>query len=92
MSFITVHYVCIFMECACVSHRFPHPVTLAGTLEMGTAYLPVNQNWVRYIQTAEDKFESLQKDVKQILMNKADEALKLLQDEKYVAKFIEISN
>ena len=49
---------------------------------MGTAYLPVNQNWRRYIETAEETYENLEKEVKQILINKADEALKLLPNEK----------
>ena len=29
--------------------RCPHPVTLAGMLEMGTPYLPVNSSWEQYI-------------------------------------------
>lgn len=29
--------------------RYPHPVTFAGMLEMGAAYLPVNYNWEQYI-------------------------------------------
>lgn len=28
--------------------RFPHPASLAGMLELGVAYLPVNENWTRY--------------------------------------------
>ena len=31
--------------------RYPHPVTFAGMLEMGTAYLPVNYSWEQYIGT-----------------------------------------
>ena len=31
--------------------RYPHPVTFAGMLEMGTAYLPVNSSWEQYIGT-----------------------------------------
>lgn len=33
--------------------RFPHPVTFAGMLEMGTAYLPINSNWERYLSRAD---------------------------------------
>ena len=29
--------------------RCPHPVTFAGMLEMGSAYLPLNSNWKEYI-------------------------------------------
>lgn len=29
--------------------RCSHPVTLAGMLEMGGAYLPVNTSWEKYI-------------------------------------------
>lgn len=29
--------------------RCPHPVTLAGMLEMGSAYLPVNDSWEEFI-------------------------------------------
>lgn len=28
--------------------RFPHPASLAGMLELGLAYLPVNGSWTRY--------------------------------------------
>ena len=30
----------------------PHPVTLAGMLEMGSMYLPVNASWNRYLQSS----------------------------------------
>lgn len=30
----------------------PHPVTLAGMLEMGSMYLPVNTSWNRYLQSS----------------------------------------
>ena len=29
--------------------RCPHPVTLAGMLEMGGAYMPVDTSWNKYI-------------------------------------------
>lgn len=29
--------------------RCPHPVTFAGMLEMGSAYLPLDQSWNQYI-------------------------------------------
>ena len=29
--------------------RCPHPVTLAGMFEMGSAYLPVDHSWEQYL-------------------------------------------
>ncbi|CAJ1057266.1 DNA polymerase subunit gamma-1 [Xyrichtys novacula] len=63
--------------------RCPHPVTLAGMLEMGVSYLPVNQNWVRYLEDSDDTYEELQREMKKSLMALADDACQLLQDDKY---------
>ena len=38
--------------------HFPSPVTLAGMLELATAYLPVNSNWNRYIRLADQRFQA----------------------------------
>ena len=54
--------------------RFPHPVTTAGMLEMGCTYLPVNQNWQQYIDTANRTYDSLQIELRTKLMALADEA------------------
>ncbi|KAK2842090.1 hypothetical protein Q5P01_012290 [Channa striata] len=67
----------LFME------RCPHPVTFAGMLEMGVSYLPVNQNWGRYLENSQDVYEELQREMKKSLMALADDACQLLQDEKY---------
>ncbi|KAM9754131.1 DNA polymerase subunit gamma-1 isoform 1-T1 [Menidia menidia] len=67
----------LFME------RCPHPVTFAGMLEMGASYLPVNQNWDRYLEDSQDVYEELQREMKKSLMTLADDACQLLQDEKY---------
>ncbi|XP_053175066.1 DNA polymerase subunit gamma-1 [Scomber japonicus] len=67
----------LFME------RCPHPVTLAGMLEMGVSYLPVNQNWGRYLEDSQDIYEELQRELKKSLMTLADDACQLLQDDKY---------
>jgi len=40
--------------------HFPSPVTLAGMLELGTAYLPVNSNWTRYLQLSEQHYQATQ--------------------------------
>ncbi|CAL8135393.1 unnamed protein product [Orchesella dallaii] len=63
--------------------RFPHPVTLAGMLEMGTTYLPINSRWLDYISQSEGVFNACEMEIKAILMQKAEEALELLKDERY---------
>ncbi|XP_041650952.1 DNA polymerase subunit gamma-1 [Cheilinus undulatus] len=63
--------------------RCPHPVTLAGMLEMGVSYLPVNHNWKRYLEDSEDTYEELQREMKKSLMALADDACQLLQDDRH---------
>ncbi|ALC39545.1 tam [Drosophila busckii] len=63
--------------------RFPHPASLAGMLEMGCAYLPVNGNWERYIREAQLTYEDLSIEAKYHLGRRAEEACALLQDEQY---------
>ncbi|XP_076760143.1 DNA polymerase gamma, catalytic subunit tam [Xylocopa sonorina] len=63
--------------------RFPHPVTLAGMLELGTAYLPTNSNWQRYINESESTFEDLNYETKIILANRANAVCGLMHNEKY---------
>ncbi|XP_069138631.1 DNA polymerase subunit gamma-1-like [Argopecten irradians] len=63
--------------------RFPHPATLSGMLEMGTAYLPVNQNWGRYIDESNSINNDLQRELKLLLMKLADEACHLLHNQGY---------
>uniref|UniRef100_A0A670K2M3 DNA mitochondrial polymerase exonuclease domain-containing protein n=1 Tax=Podarcis muralis TaxID=64176 RepID=A0A670K2M3_PODMU len=63
--------------------RCPHPVTFAGMLEMGVSYLPVNQNWERYLDEAQVTYEELQKEMKKSLMNLADNACQLLHEERW---------
>ncbi|XP_026328086.1 DNA polymerase subunit gamma-1, mitochondrial [Hyposmocoma kahamanoa] len=63
--------------------RFPHPVTLAGMLELGSAYLPVNSNWLQYIDSAETVFEDLKLETRQLLSLKADEACRLMENDAY---------
>ncbi|NXD15849.1 DPOG1 polymerase, partial [Nothocercus nigrocapillus] len=67
----------LFME------RCPHPVTFAGMLEMGVSYLPVNGNWKRYLDDAQGIYEELQKEMKKSLMNLANDACQLLQEDRY---------
>lgn len=66
----------------CLSPRCPHPVTLAGMLEMGVSYLPVNQNWERYLEEAQNTYEELQREMKKSLMDLANDACQLLSGER----------
>lgn len=66
----------------CLSSRCPHPVTLAGMLEMGVSYLPVNQNWERYLAEAQSTYEELQWEMKKSLMDLANDACQLLSGER----------
>lgn len=63
--------------------RFSHPATLAGMLELGTAYLPVNTNWTRYINEANLTYEDLDIESKTLLSQRADNACRLKHDEAY---------
>lgn len=62
--------------------RCPHPVTLAGMLEMGVAYLPVNHNWERYLAEAQSTYDELQREMKKSLMDLANDACQLLSGER----------
>ena len=63
--------------------RCPHPVTFAGMLEMGVSYLPINQNWVRYLEDSQDIYEELEREMKKSLRTLADDACQLLQDDRW---------
>ncbi|KAJ3595799.1 hypothetical protein NHX12_002213 [Muraenolepis orangiensis] len=63
--------------------RCPHPVSFAGMLEMGVSYLPVNQNWGRYLEDSQETYEELQREMKKSLMNLADDACQLLHGDRY---------
>lgn len=51
-------------------------------LEMGVSYLPVNQNWGRYLKDSQDVYEELQREMKKSLVALADDACQLLQDDR----------
>lgn len=63
--------------------RFPHPVTLAGMLELSTAYLPVNSNWNRYLTDAQQTFDDLDSEARFLLARRADEACQMLHENRY---------
>ncbi|CAG0897515.1 unnamed protein product [Darwinula stevensoni] len=63
--------------------RFPSTVTLAGMLEMGSMYLPINRNWNRYLEAAEETYSDMQTELKRLLGRQAQDACSLLHDESY---------
>ncbi|XP_069680448.1 DNA polymerase subunit gamma-1, mitochondrial isoform X1 [Periplaneta americana] len=63
--------------------RFPHPVTLAGMLELSTAYLPVNSNWNRYLTDAQQTFDDLDTEARYLLARRADNTCQLLHEDRY---------
>lgn len=63
--------------------RFPHPVTLAGILELGTSYLPVNSNWNRYLNTSNEIYEDLDIESKFLLSQQANQACQLMFNDNY---------
>lgn len=63
--------------------RFKHPATLAGMLEIGNAYLPINHNWNRYIKESQLTYEDLEIDAKNLLARKADTACRLMHNDAY---------
>lgn len=63
--------------------RFSHPATLAGMMELGLAYLPINSNWIRYINEANLTYEDLHIESKALLSQRADHACRLKHNEEY---------
>lgn len=64
--------------------RFPHPITLAGMLEMSVTYLPVNSvAWKQYTDRSEKTYLQVMNTMKLQLTNLASKACHLLQDEQY---------
>lgn len=52
-------------------------------LELGTAYLPINSHWKRYIEESEQAYEDLESEGKILLAQKADHACQLLHNDRY---------
>ncbi|XP_015791652.1 DNA polymerase subunit gamma-1 [Tetranychus urticae] len=66
-------------------NRFPHPVTLAGMLEMSVMYLPVNiQNWERYLEEAQTAYDDLEREVHLCLQSLANQSCSLLKNKAYM--------
>lgn len=52
----------------------PSPASFAGMLVMGSAFLPVNHSWDRYVKASEEKFLELDGGVRQKLASLAETA------------------
>ena len=63
--------------------RLPHPVSLAGMMEMGSTYLPVNTNWLRYLDAAQGTCDQLKHELQQMLQSLMEEACGLIEEERY---------
>lgn len=63
--------------------RFPHPVTLAGMLELQTAYIPVNKKWNKYIADSNSAYDDLALEAKCLLSQTAKSTCKLLHGKLY---------
>lgn len=52
-------------------------------MEMGSAYLPINQNWERYLNQSDAVYDDLQNELSRLLQKLANEACELLHDKRY---------
>ena len=64
--------------------KFPHPVSLAGTLEMSSTYLPVNlNNWSRYLDSSQATYDDLQRELSLCLIRTVNEACRATKNERF---------
>lgn len=64
------------------TQRFPHPVTLAGMLEMSTMYLPVNtNNWFKYIEKSQATYDEYEQRLSSSLQELANRACSMSEEE-----------
>lgn len=59
----------------------PHPASWAGVMRMGSSFLPVNQEWEKYLERAENKYREIEGAVKRKLAARAEEAKELMESE-----------
>lgn len=52
----------------------PHPVSFAGILTMGSSFLPVNEEWEKYLERAEAVYREMEEKVKAKLKTLAEDA------------------
>jgi DNA polymerase gamma 1 len=53
----------------------PHPVSFAGIITMGSGFLPVNQEWEKYLENAENTYMTMERRVRDGLAQLAREAM-----------------
>ena len=53
-------------------------------LEMSSMYLPINKNWLRYIDNCERSYQDIQHIAKNSLIKSANEACEFIHDQKLV--------
>lgn len=63
--------------------RFANPVTFSGMLEMGLTFLPVTENWNKYIKSAEAEFLHVERLLNEELVKQVQAALAFMEDKKY---------
>lgn len=61
----------------------PSPVSFAGVLTMGSSFLTVNEEWDKYIASAEKTYKELDEKIKTRLVDLAHEAKSQLEGEKW---------
>ncbi|CAL1698877.1 unnamed protein product [Somion occarium] len=61
----------------------PSPVSFAGILTMGSAFLTVNEEWEKYIANAERTYRELEDKVRRRLIDLAHEAKDLMEGDKW---------
>jgi DNA polymerase gamma 1 len=54
----------------------PHPASFAGVLAMGSSFLPVNESWQEYLESAETKYREMNQGVKAALRVLAEKVRK----------------
>jgi DNA polymerase gamma 1 len=54
----------------------PHPASLSGVLSMGNSFLPVDENWEKYLQAAESKYREMDEGVRRALRVLAEKTRK----------------
>ncbi|KAH9024697.1 DNA polymerase family A-domain-containing protein [Lactarius pseudohatsudake] len=59
----------------------PTPVSFSGILTMGSSFLPVNQEWESYLESAERTYRNLDEGVKKRLVDLAVEAKGMMENE-----------
>lgn len=63
--------------------KCPNPVSFAGVCSMGSSFLPVDENWEKYLEAAEGTYRSLEIKVTNALKSMAESARYLMIDDKW---------